>query len=270
MYKKKNSKQNDKSIKTFISYFLIVFFAIIISLSIKAFFVIRQSRFDGKNINIAITQKNRVTGILGIDSENNSLSLLKIRKENLSVDSIGRDLGIIIDARINTDSDISNQSAGSIFAKALFKKDSISTNLTFFDLSKLILYTKNTSIKNYRADDIIDKIDGSNSDKIIADLFKNEIISSENVSIAIVNATDQSGLGKRLERCLTNIGANVVDVSTPHSKEALSRIEYSGENTYTLNKLKKILKFPVIKNGGGKVASIVIVIGQNMKNTTAF
>ncbi len=47
-------------------------------------------------------------------------------------------------------------------------------------------------------------------------------------------------------------------------------MQYFGKETYTLTKLKKLLKFPVEKAGKESIADIVIIIGEDEKNSDSF
>ncbi len=270
MTKKKAIKKDNKSIKTFFLYTFIVFFVMLVSLSIKAIFVIRQSRYDGNSLNVAITQKNRVVSILDFNSSKNSISVLKIKNSSIAIGSIGQELGIIVDGKINSEYDLSGENPESILVKAAFGQDSIKTDLTIFDIARLILFSKNVSSNGRQVEEIERTAKQSEVDKIVSVLFKNDTLSTDNISIAVVNATDESGLGKRLERCLTNMGANVVAVTTPHVQEKLSRIEYLGQASRTLEKLKTVLKFPVKKIDKETVAKIVIIIGEDSKNPSGY
>ena len=268
--KKKIEKKDNRSLKTFFLYTFAVFFVILISLSIKAFFILRQSKFDGNHFNLAVSQNNRVVAILGFNPNKNSISLLKMKNSKMSVSSLGQNLGILVDGKISSKSDLSNESTESIFEKTAFRNNSIKTDLTIFDVARLFLFTKNVRDKDRQIEEIRQAMSEHDSDKIISDLFKDAEISRENITIEIINATSELGLGKRLERCLNNAGANVVSVSTPRVSETVSRIQYVGAQTYTVEKLKKVLKFPTEKINKKTIAKIVIIIGENGKNPTSF
>jgi len=269
MKNKKNYIYN-KSLRTFYIYSSIVFLVIIFSLSVKAVLIFRQSKFDGRNINFMVSQKNRVVAIYGIDTASNSTSFLKIKNDKILSSTAGMDLGLLIGGRINSDVDLSNNSEESILTKALLGKDSTRTDLTFFDILRLVIFSKNTTNKNRYTSEINQSTGIGVIDKTIANLFKDSIISAENISIEVINATNEPGLGKRLERCLINMGANVVAVTTPHINESTSKIQYLGARSYTVEKLSKILKFKTINVNRDNIAKIVIIIGKDNKETTEF
>lgn len=270
--KKKTHAEDSRSIKTFLIYAAIVFFFILLSLAIKVVFVFQQSKFDDKqSFNIAIIQNNTVKEIVGFNPSENTYSLLQLEGAPLRPDSLGKMLGIIPDAQLQIPSDIATDSdiAGTLQA-SLWHMSSIKTKLTFFDVFRLLLFTKHVSTGNRMIETLKLPQDEAAVDSVVGELFLDHSISSENTSIQIINASDTPGIGKRLERVLVNMGANVVAVSTAQKKQSHSQIRYLGSETYTLNRIKKFLPFAVSKLHQETIANIVIIIGEDTSNTEQF
>lgn len=270
LYDMAKTKKGDKSLKTFFLYAFLVFAIIIISLSIKAFFVLRQSRFDGRSINIAISKNNKITAIFGYNAASNSTSILRIKNGNISVSEVGKKMGIIVDAKIDSEKDLTNESIDTILVKAGLKIGGVKSELTIIDAARIILATKGARDSDKKVSEIKYPFSEYEIDKIINDLFKNYEIATDNTSIEITNSTDEPGLGKRLERSLVNIGANVVSVSTSRETSKISKIKYYGSSNYTAQKLKKLLKYSVEKTNSKSVADIIIIIGEDSQNTPVF
>ena len=76
---------------------------------------------------------------------------------------------------------------------------------------------------------------------IVSTALTDQDISSENITIQVINATNVTGLAQRLGRVLTNLGADVVDVSSAQNNQAKSTIMYFGNDSYTLDWLQKYL-----------------------------
>jgi len=250
---------------TFLLYTVLVFFVIIVSLSVKAIFIIQKNKFDGNNLNLAISQNDNIVDILGFNSIKKSISILKIEKSKLDEASVGQELGIIPDAKIESNIDISGESTVSILKRAALMDSSIKTNLTIFDIVQLIILTKSASGKDIQVNEITLPVQDYQIDKINSNLFKNDTLISENVSIQVINATGKPGLGQRLGRILTNIGANVVSISTSNTTQHQSKIQYFGSTSYTVEKLKKLLDYPVERVDKETIANITIIIGENNK-----
>jgi len=270
MKNKKKVYKEGGSLKTLFLYTLIVFFVILISLSIKAVFIIRQSKFNSNNIAITISQNNNVVAILGFNSANDSISLLKIKNGKISSSSVGRGLGLLADAKIESQLNLSEENTQTILTKAAFRTDSTKTDLTIFDILRLIFLSKSTTSIARKVQEIKLPMQDYDINKTVSGLFSDTTISSENISTEIVNATDEPGLGKRLERAFSNIGGNVIAISTSRDIQARSKIQYYGHRTYTLERLKNLLKFPVEKKENESIANIVIIIGEDSKSASAF
>src|SRR5437660_1575630 len=96
--KKKDPPKESKSIKTFFLYAALVFFLIIAALAIKAFFVIKQSKFDGAHeFIIAIAKKGRVEEIVSCDPFAHISTVLRIDNSKVSLAALGVQLGITPD-----------------------------------------------------------------------------------------------------------------------------------------------------------------------------
>lgn len=267
MKKKERVENASKSLRTFFLYFTLVLVIIIISLSIKAVYIWKDNKFDGSSIEISISKKNNLVGIIGFNSAGKSISYLDIKGPNIQANSTCLKIGIIAEGKFNSDSEIDKSD---ILSGKILLNNFATTNLTIFDKLRLYLLAKNI----YKNDQKVDEINLENSesqiDRILLALFAVDQIKAENTSIEIINATSEPGLGKKVERCFTNIGANVISISTPHEYEKKSRIEYNGSQNYTLNKIKKLLGFPVTLTNEKKIADITITIGENYKSSGAF
>jgi hypothetical protein len=234
---------NSNSLKTFFVYGGVVLFFILISLLIKTIFVIQASKFDGKHqFVLAIYQSDKLKEIIKFNPSASEISVLQMEGESLEV---------IPDAMVNSTADLPLGTDVAQTMKTIgFRYNSLATNLTVFDILRLIVIAYKEPVQSVN--------------KNVSDnFFTDETISSENVSIQIVNASDVSGMGKRLENIFDNLGCNIVAVTTSRREEKFSKIQYFGRKTYTLEKLEKILDFSVEKIDKEGIADIVVIIGQD-------
>lgn len=276
--KKKSVKNENRSLATFFVYAYIVLLVISISLGVKSFFVFRQSKFDGKSVVISVSQNKKSVAVMGINLSDSSVQedgvkssvVLKTKNKNISSKSVGRELGVFTDASIDSPNDLSNETIDSILTKALLKSDLIKTDLTIFDLTRLIFLSKAVAGNNQKVDQITSRTEEPEIDSKVSKLFVDRSIVSENLSIQIINATSVSGLGKRLERVILNKGGNIIAVSTQGDVRQKSVIREFKENSYTSEKLNKYLKIPIEKQEENSLADIVIIIGEDMQNTSVF
>lgn len=92
----------------------------------------------------------------------------------------------------------------------------------------------------------------------------------EKISIAIVNGTGVAGLGNRIARLITNIGGNVVSVSTSDNLISDSEILYSKENNYTARRIAQILSFKINNKDNMDISDVTIFIGKNNLSNLLF
>lgn len=276
--KKKHQSKKDDSLKTFFVYTYIVLLVVCIALSIRAFFVLRASKFDGKNIDIAILQNKKTVALLGFnassipqeDSKNYSSSLLKIQKNHIPLNTVGKELGIIADASIDSTSNLSEESPESILTKAALRSDLLATDLTIFDIVRLIFISRGIPKNGNSVEQIVLPAAEAEIDKKVGELFRDSEILKESLTIQIINATSVPGLGRRLERAIVNKGGNVIVVSTAAKTQKNSVIKYFEKGSYTSKKIKKFLKIPSEKTNKKNIADIVIIIGEDLRSTSLF
>lgn len=262
---------DNKSIKTFFIYTAIVLFFIFLSLSVRMFYLIQQSKYDGKHqIIIALVQGENVKEIVAFRPANQSVVTLKFTGTPVLFTSLGKNLGVIPDAKVLTMAQIPGDVDVRDLTQALLTHYyTIKTNLTIFDVVRLFLDSHKASFNNHITKEIIITKDVENSKEIKNTITDNTIF-SENVSVQIINASSTPGLGKRLEKALTNLGANVIAISTSRKVEKLSKIKYFGNETYTLQKFKHLLHYPTEKLEKEAIADIIIFIGDDSSNTEMF
>jgi uncharacterized protein (UPF0333 family) len=102
MKNKKKLHKDGGSLSTFFAYSAFVLVIILISLGIKAIYVFKQNKFDGKNFVITISQGNKAVGIIGFDTVKKSISLLNINNSNITAKEVGRTIGLVSNAELTT------------------------------------------------------------------------------------------------------------------------------------------------------------------------
>jgi Na+-translocating ferredoxin:NAD+ oxidoreductase RnfG subunit len=262
MYKKHKGTKEGKSLRMFFFYAITVLFLIIISLSIKAIFVYRQSKFDGKNIAILVSHKNKTVGVLGINTVKDKISLLKVSSLNVSPSNTGRELGIISDAQIDSNENIIELTPDEILARAALPDKSVKTNLTIIDSVRLMMIAKSHQGVFLTEEITVKDAQGGAMDETVSELFRDELFVSENVSIQIINATEIPGLGKELERMIVNRGGNVVAVTSSRDQLSNSVVQYEDES-YTVKKIMSLFRMQGEKISEQKIADVIILIGND-------
>jgi hypothetical protein len=275
MKKKVQHPDDGKSLKTLLLYAAAVFIVIIGALVLKAVNIMQQSKFTGEHFTLALAQNENVKEIIVFNPDDSSLAVLNLHDNTIPLVQLPRIIGVSPDGLISVKDKDANEIKDDI-SDALFqlglRYSAIKTNLTIFDIGRLSLFAKNLPPNKITIKDVstTDLGDNPDLDRTMISFFTDDIVATENVSIQIINASGVSGLAQRLENVLVHQGANVVAISGAQQTQQQSQIKYFGNETYTLDKIKKMLGFQVSKLGNETIANIVIVIGEDDKNTTLF
>lgn len=259
--------------KTLVIYGLIVFFLILVSLLFRVFSIIRESKFDGQHrFTLAVGEEKKAFGLLSFEPETASISLLTFSNgSHMSFSELNREVGIIPDGYIKTRYPLDlHGTIPSLLWSFIFNSNSLTKNVTFYDLMRFYFFASKIPVSSVSTQELAVSTDAGAFNKEVALLFTDTSLSRENISIQIINASGKSGLGSRLERVIANMGGNVVSVKTAMTPDMVSRIQYNGRETYTLRKLNSLLSIRSEVLKGQAIADIVIVLGEDMGDTSLF
>ncbi len=275
MRKKVDHPHDGKSLKTFFIYAAVVAILIIASLTWKAIIVIQQSKFTNEHFTLALAQNEKIKEFVIFDPSEESMSVLKVTDEKIKLNDVPKTTGISTDGRINvneTTKDMITDSVAETLLQLAFRYPTLQKDITIFDTLRLSIYARNLPPNKL----IIKEVSSSelSSDpllkKTLIEYFSDDIVATENISVQVINASGISGIAQRLERVLMYKGANVVAVTTSQQRNMHSKIQYYGKETYTLDKVNKLLGYKVEKLSKETIADIVIIIGEDNKNTTVY
>lgn len=272
MRRKTVAPKESKSLKTFYLYTVSVFFVIAVALLIKLIFVVQESKFDGTHhFTLVVTKDQHVKEIFAFSPQIPSLSVLRVKDETVSYTSLGKNHGIAVDAQLEVKDTISlGQDVTTIMWDTVRNYATVSTDATIIDYIRLGFLSREILSSNKVIRDITLNDNSAEKSILVARALNDPTISSENISIQIINASSISGAGERLGKVLTNMGANVVDVSTSHALQRKSEIQYYGERSYTNQQVEKYLAFSVSEVNEQPIADIVIILGEDIRNTRKF
>ena len=248
----------------FIAFFSLL---ILISITLKLINVFQRSTFDGQNhftINL-VGEANNVT-FLSLAPSNNQIYILKV--DDVKGKNLKRFLQIPLNSEIHTNREVRDSNVKNVFLAFLNPFDAKKTNLTYIDLIRLWLFVNSVPTSSIYQQEI------SASDDILAirstgvySYFIDAKIVEEKASVEIINGTNVFGLGNKLASFLSNIGVNVVMVSTSEKEETKSRINYFGKENYTVKRLSDLLKFKTQMTTTRGLGDVTIVIGKDaLKN----
>jgi hypothetical protein len=269
---KKTAPTESKSLKTFFLYVFIVIIIVCVSLVIKGIFIIQQSKFDSSHdFILAITKQEKVKQVIAFHPEVPALSVLTIQDANIPYWELSKNYGITPDGyiQVSDDTNIGTDITTLMWSTLLHTAD-WQCNITIFDKIRLMLLSKAVTTNNKTVETISLLSQDPSVGTTVTNALTDQSIADENISIQIINATEITGFGQRLSRVLTNIGANVVDVSTAQNIQDKSTIQYYGDSSYTVDRLQKLLGIQATQITKQPIANIVITLGTDKRNTTAF
>lgn len=267
--RKKKVKTQKNNTKIAIVFFIFVIAIVLTSLIFKVIAVVAQSKFDGNHRFTISVSNDKNLEVVSFSPNNHSISILRIEEENKDPKTIGQFLKIPIDGFVKGSSLKTNKDVAVLMSNVFFNYNNIKTNLNLIDILRLGLVSKTTPLNNIITYSLSSSLEEKKVDKIVAKLFKDEEIEKENKSVEIINTTQVMGLGGRLARLITNMGGNVIQVSTKNP-EKISYVLYTGRKTYTVKRLNEVLGFKLVQMDKKFIADIRIVLGEDAKTPSSF
>ncbi len=270
---RKERKTSGKSLRTLALFFLCVSVIILISLSIKLFAVIKASKFDGTHrFTVAVFDKEKNIDVLSFDPKNKTISALTVKGTNITPQNLSKTLATAVDATVTMKKNLKNQDPTHKLLNLASTFGAVATNTTMLDLIRLSLLANTIPANKITKEILTIPSAESDIDAISSQLFNDPTVTQEGISIEIINATGTPGLGRRLERAVNNMGGRVIAVTTAQKMEALSKIKFFGEKSYTLKKLEMMLN---TAEGGEQarrqgIADLQIILGQDSLSKTTF
>ncbi|OGH06807.1 MAG: hypothetical protein A2171_00040 [Candidatus Levybacteria bacterium RBG_13_35_9] len=245
----------------------LVFFIVIISFVFKVFWVVKESKFDGSNkFNIAVYD-SRGAGLISFSPKEKSISILKLEDKNYN--NPASELQIPIDGyQTFTNKEFNYSNISSNLFTGMFLAQS-RKGMTFLDVLRLAMYSRTVSSNSTYERKLLKQYSQTERSAILSLTFRDPSILTEGKSVEVVNATEVSGLGSRLASLVTNMGGNVVLVSSSENKKN-SEIVFFEDEGYTVKKFSDYLGFPKRKSKNRGVADVIIIIGQDSLSKLRF
>lgn len=265
----KRKKKQVNTLRLAIIFCSSVLVLIVISLVFKTLVLIKDSNFDGTNrFNVEILQDNKVS-VVSFSPLTHSITILNLKGKPAN-SNLSQYLELPIDGVIETkDISLDKKNLTSNLSKFLFNFNDKKTNLTIIDVLRLFLYARDVSLNSiYQRD--VDNGDSLTINSFISSFFIDSAIANEKITIEVVNATQVYGLANRLASYITNIGGDVVLVSTSDKLENNSQIYYSNDLSYTVKRLSKVLGIKYTKSPKRDISDVTIIIGKDILQKLKF
>lgn len=267
---KKKSKKKSKSLNLAAVFSIFFVLLVLVSVFLKIVNVFREARFDGKNhfaLNAASNKESNL--LISFSPQDNTIYILKI------IDTKGKNMSRILNIPINNymhlNSEIHRDNIKTELFKYLMSFNLKNTSLNRVDMFRLWLYSNSVPVNSIYQQEMSAKDSVSQiKDYGVYSYFIDQKIAEEKIPIEIINGTNISGLGNRLANALSNIGANIIMVSTSEQEEQDSRIEYVDKESYTVKKISQVLSFKQVLSSKKKLGEITIIIGKDSLDKLKF
>lgn len=260
----KRKKQQPSNLGLAVLFCFLVFGLILISLIFKTLILFEKSKFNGSNtISILFNEKNNEQ-IVYFSPQTPSISILTLKGYDQNV---GRALEIPIDGRAYSEKSLNGNNLSSQLLSSVFNFKN-QKDINIVDYLKLYFFTKSTN-KNL----ITEKNFSSDSNprdisSLISTVFVDPMLSGEKQNIEVINATDVYGLGNRLANLISNMGGNVILVTTQDPADK-SQIEYV-KKSYTAKRLNQLLGFDLVRTEKKSIPDVIITIGKDSLSNLKF
>ncbi len=262
------SKPKNGSNLTMVFVFCIaVFFLVLGSLTVKSFLLLQASLFDGQHrFTVFVKDSKGESELISFAPDSKTIAMLVLPKgKNDTQKSVEKFLGIPVDGFIQGEKQyVQEEKDIPLFVRNLiFNYNRLQTNMTPIDLVRLWFFAKSVPTYSIVIQHLSTPVDQLVMDKRMVTLFSDNSVSQEKLSIQIINGTGVAGLGNRLARIITNMGGNVVVVSTANTVVKTSHIAYYGQQSYTAQKLNKILNASLSTMQKPEISDIIVTIGMD-------
>ncbi len=253
---RKNKKTQPKNLKMAGWFFLAVATLIILSGILRFIILVEESRFDGGHFTLQIANKNE---FISFSPKDSSINLLRV----VDGRDVAKTLEIPVDSKIDSKDEFTKENLSKNLLLLSFKGQ-----LNFLDSIKLSLFSASVKDNSFNETRISLSEDKSKIQSVLTSTFSDPAITEEKQSIEIINSADVPGLGNRLANYITNMGGNVILVTTGDIKDK-SEIKYL-DKTYTLKKISRMLGFVSSKEDKKRLGDVTIIIGKDSKDNTQF
>lgn len=261
--KKQKQVERYTSVRLGIIFVVVVTVILVIALTFRTIQMYQRSIYQSDQpFTLHITSKDDAQEIISFRPVEKKITRFSIK--HLSQEkSLTNVSGIPSDARVYTKSIRVDDTVPQQLKTLLFRLPDAKTTLTLIDL--LRLYTFSQTVQTGDTENIqIDKPEGIvKVEALLDEHFLDNQMREDNKTIQIINASGISGMGSSVEKTINRIGAAVIDVQTARKEEATTKIEFTTDETYTIQKMRKLFHVPIQKIEGERISDIIITLGKD-------
>lgn len=275
----KNKKIKQTSNYVLIKIFMLFFImALLVSATMRTINIIENSEFNVDYFNILLIGKD--VYYLNINKNLSQISVLKFENVdkkilNFSKDTLGVYFGIPIDAVVKYSNsnplNINDFFSFSNLYNLSYFPSKNRIGFSRFDILKAFIYCNILNSFEYNIQSY--NLKNNNKDTLnqtIYNLFKNNRIINDKVSIEVINASDVSGAATKFSQMLKNIGFNVIAVRSSGENSSSKAIIRLDKNNYSALVLEKYLDMSFEFRNEISISDITIIIGNDYASKIIF
>lgn len=225
---------------------------------LKFFLVLNASTFDGTHQYIvAIKGEDSQTVFVSYNPSGKSVNVLRVKGKS-DDQSAASYLGLPIDAsiRVSLSDDVGKMTENMVFHP---KNEE---DMTVIDALRLMIFVNTLNATGFHASSLTIPTDDKTKEKALSSLFLDQALYAENESVAIINATGESGVGSKVAHMLSTIGVNVVSVTTAENNQDKSVLLATQDNTYTVKRISRIFHVGITKKTQ-TISDITLTLGKD-------
>lgn len=231
--------------------FLFIFAVLVIfglAFILKGVSVYQKSTFDGKtNYNILLKNDAGIS-ILSIKPSSHSLNIIQYKGNSGQFSKLGIPVDAIISKNVNIHEDDVRSKAMSLLIGSINPIDAL----------RIYIYINTTSANSVKSVSL-----SSQDSSRTLEIFSDPSLSSEKMTIQLVNGTGEQGIGALLAHIISNMGGNIILVSTQNKPQEDSQIISDNNKGETFKKLQKMLDLEWKKDEKAEISDIKIIIGKD-------
>ncbi len=251
--RKSSRQQFGQSLSIAVVFICTVVLFLLVGVSVKLTLLFMSSSFDGTHQYIlSLNSKSNPSELIVYSPQTKSASLVTIHGGNAQ----GIDVPVDASANVPYIHSIPKLTQN-IFAAS--DKD----NMTILDAIRLFLFVNSLNQDSFHYQEITLPLSAVDREKLFSNLFFDNGLYADNESVAVINATGESGIGSKVAHMLTTIGVNVISV-TSSDPQATSILTSSHTQSYTAQRIAKLFRVhPQNTGSAGSLSDSTLTIGKD-------
>ncbi|MBI2195570.1 MAG: LytR C-terminal domain-containing protein [Candidatus Levybacteria bacterium] len=251
---RKRGKAKKNNLRVGIVFSALIALLIAFSLIGKLASIWEQGKYDDNYPLLLKVESKKGVQFLSIFPKGHTISLLNVSGDK----DVSRSLAIPGEAELFANEPVKASDISSFFRATM--GSNVKTDLTPIDKLRLYLFSKSVKVTDVKEGSV--SASDETADRAIASLFSDSTLNLEGLRVEVVNATGAYGVGNFVARLLSNIGTNVVFVSTADKTQEESVIYYQRDKVYTVKRLERALGLKAVKSTKTSISDITVQIGR--------